>query len=130
MKIGITGANSAVGKHLLSGYGCVADVAFVACVRSQGAAELLPRSSAITPAVVVYDDPEALAASFTGCSTIIHLAGILFEARGSTYETANAGVTRAIVAAAERLGDVHLIFVSALGADSKSHNGYLRSKGK
>jgi uncharacterized protein YbjT (DUF2867 family) len=129
MKIGITGANGAVGRHLLAKYGSSANIFFIAGVRSQGAAELLPRSPAIKPTIVAFDDSEAVAACFTGCSTIIHLAGILFEMRGSTYETANIGATRIIVEAAERLGNAHLIFVSALGADSKSRNGYLRSKG-
>jgi uncharacterized protein YbjT (DUF2867 family) len=129
MKIGITGANGAVGRHLLTQYGSGGDYSFIAAVRSRGAAEVLPRSPAIAPAIVTFNDPKAVAACFQGCSAIIHLAGILFEMHGSTYETANIGATRAIVDAAEHLGNPHLIFVSALGADSKSRNRYLSSKG-
>jgi uncharacterized protein YbjT (DUF2867 family) len=129
MKIGITGANSAVGRHLLTEYAGANGSAFVAGVRSQRAAKQLPESQSVTPHIVSYNDPESLATAFQGCTTIIHLAGILFETRDSTYETANVDATRSIVQAAERLGNAHVIFVSALGANSASRNAYLRSKG-
>ena len=129
MKIGVTGANSAVGKHLLKQYGGGDEFDFVAGVRSEKAAQSIPKVPGVTPAVVRFNDSEGLAEAFEGCSAIIHLAGILFETRESTYEIANVQATRAVVETAERLGNVQLIFVSALGADAKSSNGYLRSKG-
>jgi uncharacterized protein YbjT (DUF2867 family) len=128
VKIGITGANSAVGRHLLNRYAGANGCTFVAGVRAQKA-NLILESPSVALKIVSFDDPERLAACFEGCSAIIHLAGILFETRGSNYESANVGATRCIVQAAERLGNTHLIFVSALGADSRSPNSYLRSKG-
>jgi uncharacterized protein YbjT (DUF2867 family) len=128
MKIGLTGANSAVGRHLLNRYAGANGCTFVAGVRAQKA-NLVPKSPAVTTEIISFDDPESLAASFKGCSAIIHLAGILFETRGSNYESANVGATRSIVKTAERLENAHLIFLSALAADSRSPNSYLRSKG-
>lgn len=130
MKIGITGANSAVGRALLGratdkngGY------EFVACVRSDTAAQSLPKLPHITPHIVDYTNADNLADALVGCAVIIHLAGVLIEKKASPYETANVSATRATLKAAERVSAKHFIFISALGADPKSSNRYLRSKG-
>jgi uncharacterized protein YbjT (DUF2867 family) len=134
MQIAITGANSAVGQAILR---CgsepeAASHALVAAVRSDRAAEQIApllrancRASRIS-----YDDPASLDAAFRGASAVIHLAGILVEYPGSTYEQANVAPARSIVAAAKRCAVEKLVLVSATGADEKSSNGYYRSKGQ
>lgn len=133
MRIAITGANSAVGQAILRcGLPQGADEnTLVAAVRSERAAEevapLLGTRS--TVARISYDDPASLDAAFRGVAAVVHLAGILIEQPGSTYERANVAPTRSVVAAAVRCGAGKFVLVSATGADEKSSNGYYCSKG-
>jgi uncharacterized protein YbjT (DUF2867 family) len=133
MQIVISGANSAVGQAILrcgSGQGAASN-ALVAVVRSDRAAEqiapLLCEGSRM--ARISYDDPTSLDLAFQGASAVVHLAGILVEHPGSTYEQANVAPTRSVVAAAKRCAAEKFVLVSATGADEKSSNGYYRSKG-
>ncbi len=132
MRIVITGANGAVGQAMLR-VGAEAGVdTFVAAVRSERAEEeirplLGEKSSAIR---ISYDDPESLDDAFRGASAIVHLAGILIESPGSNYEQANVASTRNVVEAAKRCRAKKFVFVSAVGADETSKNGYFRSKGQ
>ena len=139
MRIVITGANSACGQAILrcASQGCesgqgVALNALVAAVRSERAAQeirpLLGEGSSVVQ--ISYDDPGSLDAAFRGASAIIHLAGILVERRGSTYEQANVRSTRSVVEAAQRCTVQKFVLVSATGADEKSSNGYYRTKGQ
>ena len=134
MKIVITGANSAVGQAILrsESESEAAPNALVAAVRSNRAADqigsLLGAHSGVVQ--INYDDPASLNAAFQGASAVIHLAGILVEQPGSTYEQANVGPARSVVAAAKRCAMEKIVLVSATGADEKSSNGYYRSKGQ
>jgi NADH dehydrogenase len=65
-----------------------------------------------------------------GADCVVHLAGILFEGPSSSYQTANVDATRAVVAACRNAGVPRIVLVSALGADAKSANRYLSSKGR
>src|SRR6185437_7248896 len=116
MKVVITGANSAVGQAILrcaseqggSEQGA-APATLVAAVRSQRAAEqiqpLLANLGNGSSAVrLSYDHPGSLDAAFRGASAIIHLAGVLVEHPGSTYEQANVASVRSAVEAAKRCG--------------------------
>jgi uncharacterized protein YbjT (DUF2867 family) len=134
MRIVITGANSASGQAILR---CAPEAgvlpnALVAAVRSDRAADeirlLLGEGSNL--AKVSYDDPGSLDAAFRGASVIIHLAGILVERPGSTYEQANVAPARSVAVAAKRAAVEKFVLVSATGADEKSANGYYRTKGQ
>ncbi len=134
MQIAITGANSAVGQAILR-CGSEPDAApnnLVAVVRSARAAEqiapLLGTGGRV--AQISYDDPASLEAAFRGASAVVHLAGILVEYPGSTYETANVAPARSVVEAAKRCAVEKFVLVSATAADEKSSNGYYRSKGQ
>ena len=130
MKIAFTGANSSVGKILLSHVAEQDEIDVVAGVRTQQAAETLPTSPRITPRVIRYDDLDVLATVLEGVGCVVHLAGILFESTTSSYRTANVEATRAVVDACRRAGVNHVVLVSVIGADPKSANGYYRSKGE
>jgi len=134
MRIVITGANSACGRAILR---CASEPgaapnALVAAVRSERAADeirlLLGEGSSVVQ--ISYDDPGSLDAAFRGASAIIHLAGILVERPGSTYNQANVVPARSVVEAAKRCGVAKFVLVSATGADEKSSNGYYRTKGQ
>lgn len=134
MRIVITGANSATGQAILR---CAlengaAPNALVAAVRSERAADQIrtllgERSSTVR---ISYDDPGSLDEAFQGAAAIIHLAGILVERSGSTYETANVAPARGVVEAAKRCDVAKFVLVSAIGADEKSSNCYYRTKGQ
>jgi NADH dehydrogenase len=134
MRIVITGANSASGQAILrcAPEAGVAPNALVAAVRSESAGDkirpLLGEGSSL--AQVSYDDPSSLDRAFRGASAIIHLAGILVERPGSTYEQANVAPARSVVEAAKRAAVAKLVLISATGADEKSSNGYYRTKGQ
>jgi len=134
MRIVISGANSATGQAILrcAPQAGVAPNALVAVVRSERAANeiraLLGAGGSLTK--VSYDDPSSLDESFRGASAIIHLAGILVEQPGSTYEQANVAPVRRVVEAAKRTTVEKFVLVSATRADEKSSNRYYRTKGQ
>jgi uncharacterized protein YbjT (DUF2867 family) len=134
MQVVITGANSAVGQAILrSGLEHEAKpIALVAVVRSDRAAdEIRPLLGACSHvARISYDDPASLDTAFQGASAVIHLAGILVERPGSSYEQANVAPARSVVEAAKRCAAEKIVLVSATGADETSSNGYYRSKGQ
>ncbi len=129
-RIAITGANSAVGNALLTELAGQTDTSAVAIVRRDGALEGLPSGPSITTAVARYEDGDALRTALDGVSCVVHLAGILFESKTTTYQSANVETTRALVEAAADAGVRHLVFISSIGADPASSNGYFRSKGE
>jgi uncharacterized protein YbjT (DUF2867 family) len=133
MKVVITGANSAVGQAILrcgAAQGAASNT-FVAIVRSDRAAEELRRMLSNEDVVlrISYEDPASLIAAFQGASAVIHLAGVLVERPGSTYEQANVASARSVVEAAKRSAIKKLVLVSATRADETSSNRYYRSKG-
>ena len=79
---------------------------------------------------IAYDDADSLRAAFASVSTVIHLAGILVERPGSTYEQANVETTRNMVEAAKQSGVTKIVLVSANFADVNSPNRYWRTKGQ
>lgn len=134
--VAITGANSAVGKKLLTHFLNESDedagstTRVVAGVRRQQALDDLPRAEQIVPVLIDYEQPDSLATALTNVDLVVHLAGILFESKTTDYQSANVGTTRALVAAAQTTGVRHIVFISSLGADPHSSNGYFRSKGE
>jgi uncharacterized protein YbjT (DUF2867 family) len=134
MKIVITGANSATGQAILrcASQNGTTPNALVAAVRSERAAdEIRPLLGEGKTAVrISYEDPGNLDATFQGASAIIHLAGILVERPGCSYQQANVAPARSVVEAAKRSAVEKFVLVSAIGADEKSSNGYYCSKGQ
>jgi uncharacterized protein YbjT (DUF2867 family) len=134
MRIVVTGANSAVGQSILrcgTENGAPPNT-LVAAVRSKRAAdEIRPLLGEGSSAVQIsYDDPASLDMAFRGASAIIHLAGILVERPGSTYQQANVAPVRSVVEAGRRCAAEKFVLVSAIGADEASSNGYYRTKGQ
>lgn len=128
--LAVTGANSAVGCELLAQVALDETLGAVAAARRPEAIDDLPRSPRITPHVMHYSDPASLRAALDGADCVVHLAGILFESRTSDYQQGNVESTRAVVAAAQATGADHIVFISSVGADPASPNGYFRSKGE
>ena len=129
-RIVVVGANSAVGTALLAQVAAGDALDAVAAVRRPEVVGGLPQSPRISPRVVDYRRSDDLTDAFVGAGAVVHLAGILFESRTSDYRSGNVEVTRAVVEAARAAAVGHVVFVSSLGADPRSRNGYFRSKGE
>ena len=129
MKVAITGANSSVGKNLLVRLSKEEDITIVAGVRNEKVIPELPKSPAIKPTVINYDDIKSLEKVLDGADIVIHLAGILIETKHSNYANANIAATAAIVDAAKKSDVKSIIFISVVGASAESRNAYFRSKG-
>ncbi|PCH60100.1 MAG: hypothetical protein COC19_06330, partial [SAR86 cluster bacterium] len=93
MKIAITGANSSVGKNLLSEIIQHSDLSAIAGVRSEHAIATLPKSERIDNAIISYDNTAELAQQLQGANCVVHLAGILMESKTSSYYSANVTAT-------------------------------------
>jgi NADH dehydrogenase len=132
VKVVITAANGAVGQAILrqEAREPAPSRTVVAAVRSDRAAKELPPLPNGRIARVSYDDPASLRAAFNGASAVIHLAGVLVEQPGSSYEQANVETTRRVAEAADNSGVEKLVYVSAVGADPASANRYWRTKGE
>ena len=131
MRIAITGANSSVGKALITRVltQAVDGLEIRAGVRTREAAEALPTNPAVTPTVIDYADLDSLGSLLEGVNSLIHLAGILIENRDSTYQMANVHVTQMVMEACQASSVGHIVLISALGANAESPNDYYRSKG-
>jgi len=131
MRIVITAANGAVGQAILALGAREREppITLVAAVRSDRAAKELPPLPDHQIARISYDNLASLKAAFAGASAVIHLAGVLVEQPGSTYEKAHIETTRNVAEAAANSGVGKLVYVSAIGADEASSNRYWRTKG-
>ena len=129
MKVAITGANSSVGKNLLVRLSKEEDITIVAGVRNEKVIPELPKSPAIKPTIINYDDIKSLEKALDGADIVIHLAGILIETKHSNYANANIAATASIVDAAKKSDVKSIIFISVVGASPGSRNAYFRSKG-
>jgi len=128
MKIAITGANSHVGQTLIKHILTHSEHAVLAGARSASAFASFPQSERVEPAVVSYQNIDALTKTLTGANCLVHLAGILLEGKGSTYQSANVDATAAVMKAAQSAGVEHVVFISVVGANTSSQNAYFKSK--
>ncbi len=128
MKIALTGANSRVGQTLLTHILTHSEHTVVAGARSRSAFTGLPDSPRVAPVVIDYNNATGLAAALDSVDCLVHLAGILMESKGSTYQSANVDATAAVLSAARQAGVGHVVFISVVGAHSQSSNAYFKSK--
>lgn len=128
--VAVTGANSAVGTALLRRIADREALRAVAAVRRPEALAGLPQSPRIAGRLLDYGRPESVRDVVAGAECVVHLAGVLLESGRTSYQSGNVETTRALVDAALDAGAGRIVFVSSLGADPRSPNGYYRSKGE
>ncbi len=122
----VTGATGFIGGHLLDRL--LADhTAVRALVRASTPHQhLLDRGVEVVLGDVT--QPRRLAAATAGVQAVVHLAGLIREPPGITFESVVAEGTRSLVAAAEEAGIDRFIFVSAMGARLRALSRYHRTK--
>lgn len=129
--IAITGANGAVGKALIERLG--SDTA-IGPVRLRALVRDLGRSADLRdlPAELIqvdYDDAESLERAVSGADCVAHLAGSLVPRAGDSLLEANLLTTKNVAEAGKSCGVKSFVYLSFPGADSRSHNEYIRTKG-
>ena len=131
-RIVITGANSAIGQTVIERALQRPELQVVAGVRSERAQASLPEIPADRGGAVLLDYANAatVVKSCAGATALVHLPGLLVETAQSTYELANVRTTRVAVDAAREAGVEKFVLVSSCGADPRSTNRFLASKGR
>lgn len=132
MLVLVTGANGNLGRALFerAGDGRM----FRAAVRSQRAAAQIERIALPARpevALVDYASEPSMREALRGCDAVVHLVGILKEAKGASYEAAHeesCGVLARAAAATE--GVRRIVYLSIVGSHPSSPNACLASKGR
>ena len=130
--IAITGANGAVGKALIERLGsntAIGPARLRALVRDPGRSEHL-RGLPAELIQVDYDDPESLERAVAGAGCVAHLAGSLGPRAGDSLLGANLLTTKNVAEASRAQGVKSFVYLSFPGADARSENEYLRTKGQ
>jgi len=129
----VTGANGALGRHLLRTLSESRAGRAAAVVRSPSAAATvaeLPEPARPEVHVVDYRDVEGLAKAMAGRDLVVHLVGILKESKRSRYAEAHEQASAAVAEAARRSGVGRIVYLSILGSSAASPNACLASKGR
>lgn len=128
MKTFITGATGFVGRHLTAKL--LKDGHDVKCLvrnlDSEGPGCLKGMGAELAVSDVL--DADALAGAAKGCDAFIHLVGIIFERRGSTFEDIHFRGTLNALAAAAVAGAGHFVHMSALGTGPDARSSYHQTK--
>ena len=130
--IAITGANGAVGKALierLGGNPAIGPVRLRALVRDLGRSANL-RDLPAELMQVDYDDAESLRRAVEGADCVAHLAGSLVPRAGDSLLGANLLTTKNVAEASRAQGVKSFVYLSFPGADARSENEYLQTKGQ
>jgi len=122
----VSGANGHLGRRLLRRLPRAR-----ALVRSERAAAAI-RADGLDCEVSIadYGDAQGLLRAAGGCTRLVHLVGILKEGPTTRYEEAHEGASEALASAAAKAGIERIVYLSILGADPRSANACLRSKGR
>ncbi len=128
MRIALTGATGFVGGGVLTrllrrGHDVkvlVRNTDRAARLRDFGGVELVPGG---------LDDEAAVRSLVGGAEAVVHLVGIIAEAKGQTYQRVHVDATARLASAATAAGVRRFVHMSALGARSDAAaTAYLRSK--
>ena len=122
----VTGGTGFVGSHLIRRLRAE-DIAVRAVVRNPARAGMLKDLGAD---VVAGDsaDPASLERAAAGCERVVHLVGIIQEAKGATFRGVHVDGTRNILHAAKKAGIRQFYYQSALGTRPGAISAYHKTK--
>ena len=128
MKVMVTGANGNLGRRLI-GRLAAGGHEPMAVVRSKRAAAQL-RAAGVQCVIreVDYTDAAGLRRAGEGCEALVHLAGIIKESRGNSFQRAHEDCCQALVDAG--LGVKRIICLGVLGTAAESDNACFRSRAR
>lgn len=130
MRIAVTGATGFVGGGVLRRL-LRREHELKALVRDPGRAAWLKDFGGVEPVAGGLGDEAALRRLVEGTEAVIHLVGIIAEAKGQTYQGVHVDGTARLAAAAAAAGVRRFVHLSALGArDDRAATAYHRSKAR
>ena len=74
--------------------------------------------------------PESVAAAVAGARIVVNAVGVRAESGRQSYEAVHTFGAREVALAAKAAGAKSLVHISGIGADSKSDNAFIASKGR
>jgi uncharacterized protein YbjT (DUF2867 family) len=74
--------------------------------------------------------PESVAAAVAGARIVVNAVGVTAESGRQSYEAVHTFGAREVALAAKAAGATSLVQISGIGADSKSDNAFIASKGR
>jgi uncharacterized protein YbjT (DUF2867 family) len=122
----VTGGTGFIGSHLIDRLRQL-DIAVRAVVRHPAREKEL-RSLGVDVVSGDIADAASLKQAAHGCDRVIHLVGIIQEARGATFRGVHVEGTRNVLAAAKAAGARQFLFLSALGTRPGAKSAYHRTK--
>jgi uncharacterized protein YbjT (DUF2867 family) len=126
----VTGANGNLGRRLVAELAAIGEAEIVAVVRSEHAASAIAAHEAVTTKVLSYTDVAALRDACIEADCVVHLVGIIKEGGGASYHEAHEGSTGALCEALRDRPNVHVSYLSIVGAEPNASNSCLASKGR
>lgn len=122
----VTGASGFIGGHLIEAL-LRQGIRVRVLLRNQAKAQALLKMGVETAIGDVRDVP-SLTQAFGGCSTVVHLVGIMREREGETFEAINHQGTRNVIEGAKMANVKKIVFMSALGTKQYADHPYFASK--
>ena len=130
--IAVTGANGDLGIRLLKTLKSSGLTRLRALVRSEAARKTVQNElvSEVDIQIVDYRNADSLSKGIVGCAAIVNLVGTIYGSKGSPYQRANEDVVDSLLKATRNLTNPYIIQVSIVGANEKSNNDCLSSRGR
>lgn len=122
----VTGATGFVGRNLIQGLRA-SGVSVRALVRDPNKAAWL-KDLGVELAAGDVADPASLEKAAWGMERVIHLVGIIQEARGVTFQGVHVDSTRNLLAASKKSGVRQFFYMSALGTRPDAVSEYHKTK--
>lgn len=130
--IAVTGANGDLGIRLLKTLKSSGLTRIRALVRSEAARKRVQNElvSGVDIQIVDYRNADSLSKGIVGCAAVVNLVGTIYGSKGSPYQRANEDVVDSLLKATRNLTNPYIIQVSIVGANEKSNNDCLSSRGR
>ncbi len=127
--VAVTGATGFVGGHVVR---ALLDRGYQVRALSHSHKDIadLRDRNAVTVTVGDINDADALNELVRGCTAVVHLVGIIREAKNKRFEKLHVEGTRSIVKACQRNGINRYLHMSALGVSDESKTEYQKTKFK